>query len=203
MNLTAKEIASKMGGRVDGDSARVPGPGHSRAVPVQLEMGDKPSLVRLGRSIDHAKPCCENLAIVHPRKGVHAAELRCANCNKHRGWMRKEAYTFLTEVARLWGAPEILTLREDHIGDHGMTPKSQRQNSGVLFKNNRKETDNHPDYTGTINVNGVEFYLNAWIKQGQKAKFMSLSVKPKETHQLPLKLAAEIAAIAEQTRVKS
>jgi hypothetical protein len=51
---------------------------------------------------------------------------------------------------------------------------------GVLFKNDRKETDNHPDYTGQINVGGCEFWLSAWIKDGRKGKFMSLSVKPKE-----------------------
>jgi hypothetical protein len=51
---------------------------------------------------------------------------------------------------------------------------------GVLFKNDRKETDNHPDYKGQINVAGEEFWLSAWIKDGQKGKFMSLSVKPKE-----------------------
>lgn len=53
-------------------------------------------------------------------------------------------------------------------------------NSGVLFKNDRKETDKHPDYQGSINVEGREMWLSAWIKQGQKGKFMSLSVKPKE-----------------------
>lgn len=53
-------------------------------------------------------------------------------------------------------------------------------NTGVLFKNDRKETDKHPDYQGQINIDGKEMWLSAWIKQGQKGKFMSLSVKPKE-----------------------
>lgn len=52
---------------------------------------------------------------------------------------------------------------------------------GVLFKNEKKETDNHPDYNGNINVGGVEFWLSAWIKTSESGrKYMSLSVKPKE-----------------------
>jgi uncharacterized protein (DUF736 family) len=53
-------------------------------------------------------------------------------------------------------------------------------NRGVLFKNDRKENDNHPDYRGSVNVSGVEYWLSAWIKECDKGKFMSLSVKPKE-----------------------
>jgi hypothetical protein len=56
----------------------------------------------------------------------------------------------------------------------------KNENSGVLFKNDRKEKENHPDYKGSINVNGVDFWLSAWIKSGAKGKFMSLSVQPKE-----------------------
>lgn len=62
-------------------------------------------------------------------------------------------------------------------------------NSGVLFNNREAKGDNEraPDYKGSINVNGEEFWLSAWIKEGQKGKFMSLSIKPKE--QAPAKQA--------------
>lgn len=51
---------------------------------------------------------------------------------------------------------------------------------GALFKNDRKESERHPDYTGNINVAGQEFRLSAWIKEGKSGKFMSLSVQPKD-----------------------
>lgn len=60
------------------------------------------------------------------------------------------------------------------------------ENRGVLFKNDKKETDNHPDYKGRIDVNGQEYWLSAWIRdrKGTNQKYMSLSVgdeiEPKE-----------------------
>lgn len=59
-------------------------------------------------------------------------------------------------------------------------------NSGLLAKNQRKEQDNHPDYTGSINVDGQDYWLSAWVKQGREGtklegqKYFSLSVKPKD-----------------------
>ena len=65
-----------------------------------------------------------------------------------------------------------------------MTQQYDNTNRGALFRNNRKEQDSHPDHTGSINIDGKEYYLNAWIKTSQNGnKFFSLSVKPKDENQ--------------------
>lgn len=56
-------------------------------------------------------------------------------------------------------------------------------NTGVLFKNDEKKTAKHPDYRGSLNVDGDEFWLSAWIKEGKKGKFMSLAIQSKEPKQ--------------------
>jgi len=50
------------------------------------------------------------------------------------------------------------------------------ENSGVLFKNDKKGNERSPDYSGKINVDGREMRLAAWIKEGKSGKFMSLKV---------------------------
>lgn len=62
-----------------------------------------------------------------------------------------------------------------------MPKEYDNTNSGALFRNDEKESDKHPDYRGSINVGGTEYWLSAWLKTSKKgAKFMSLSVTPKE-----------------------
>lgn len=56
----------------------------------------------------------------------------------------------------------------------------QRDNSGVLFRNDRKEKDSHPNATGTAMIDGIEYYVSAWTKDGQKGKFQSLAFKRKD-----------------------
>jgi hypothetical protein len=56
----------------------------------------------------------------------------------------------------------------------------KRDNSGALFKNDRKTTDNHPDYNGSALIGQVDMWISAWIKKGNGKNYMSLSFKPKD-----------------------
>ena len=64
-------------------------------------------------------------------------------------------------------------------------------NRGAIFKNEDKQQDNHPDYKGSLNVNGVDLWVSGWLKTSEKTgkKFMRLSVKPKE--ETPVKQASK------------
>ena len=64
----------------------------------------------------------------------------------------------------------------------------QRDDSGSLFRNDRKVQYNHPDYAGKALIGGVEYYISSWIKvSGSGAKFMSLAFTPVEQAKNPLR----------------
>ncbi len=54
---------------------------------------------------------------------------------------------------------------------------SNRDNSGALFINTRKQQENHPDFQGPITIDGVKYFLSGWAKQGQNGPYTSLSIK--------------------------
>ena len=53
-------------------------------------------------------------------------------------------------------------------------------NSGIISKNDRKETDKHPDISGSATVDGVEYWLSGWKKEKNGRGFYTLSFKPKD-----------------------
>lgn len=62
-----------------------------------------------------------------------------------------------------------------------MTQQYDNTNSGALFDNSRKTTANHPDFNGSLDVGGVQYWISGWKKKDRNGNtFVSLSVKPKE-----------------------
>ena len=63
----------------------------------------------------------------------------------------------------------------------------EKDMTGVLFVNNDKKTENHPNFKGRIIINDEKYWLSAWIKHSDKAgKYLSLSatkVEKKKTVQ--------------------
>lgn len=56
----------------------------------------------------------------------------------------------------------------------------QRNNSGSMFRNDDKQSDNQPDYKGSALIDGVEYWVSGWDKRGRNGTdFISLSFRPK------------------------
>ena len=55
--------------------------------------------------------------------------------------------------------------------------------SGVLFKNDKDGNEKRPDYKGSAEIEGVQYWVSAWIRDGAKGKFMSMKYEAKEKPQ--------------------
>lgn len=56
-------------------------------------------------------------------------------------------------------------------------------NRGQIWGNDKKTSDSHPDFKGSINVEGKEYWLSAWKRApdaNPKAPSLRFSVQPKE-----------------------
>ena len=62
--------------------------------------------------------------------------------------------------------------------------KIDKDNTGLLFPNDKKETDRHPNLKGVALIGGVEFWVSAWVNldKNQK-KYLSLKFQLNEGQQ--------------------
>ena len=61
-------------------------------------------------------------------------------------------------------------------------------NRGAMFVNSYKvDGDNRPDFTGTIDVEGVEYKIAGWKRTSEKkgTRFISLSIDKKDDEKAP------------------
>jgi hypothetical protein len=58
--------------------------------------------LRLSLQGAYTKACCDSVVIVGAGKGSYAAELRCADCGKHCGWLPKAAANWLLDILAFW-----------------------------------------------------------------------------------------------------
>lgn len=66
----------------------------------------------------------------------------------------------------------------------------QKDNSGSLFINDKKDNENQPDRKGSIRVAGVDYWVSGWLKKTQQGQsWLSLSVTPKDKQSKPAKPA--------------
>jgi len=66
-------------------------------------------------------------------------------------------------------------------------PQYDDNNKGVIYKNNRREKETHPQMKGSATIDGVEYWVSAWVKESPKVdgKFFSLSFTPKDDASKP------------------
>jgi hypothetical protein len=61
----------------------------------------------------------------------------------------------------------------------------QRDLSGTLSRNKKREHDKQPEFRGSCLIDGVGYWISAWVKEGQDGRFFSLAFSPKEQRSNP------------------
>jgi len=76
----------------------------------------------------------------------------------------------------------------------------QKDNSGSLFQNKEKRSENFPDYSGSVRIEGHDWWISGWRKTSKDGKpYLSLSVKRKDgTSDRPENKAAEFKEAVKQ-----
>lgn len=55
-------------------------------------------------------------------------------------------------------------------------------NRFVLFRQQNKQSEKHPDFSGNININGKDFFLDAWLNEDKSGnKYFSGKIGNEKT----------------------
>lgn len=59
-------------------------------------------------------------------------------------------------------------------------------NKGMMARADNRKTDAHPEFTGSLNVEGVDYWVSAWVNEGKPGgklegkKYFSIKINRKE-----------------------
>mgnify|MGYP003674665752 CR=1 FL=1 len=82
-----------------------------------------------------------------------------------------------------------------------MEKKFDNTNRGAIWGNDKKETDTHPDYTGSLDVDGKQYWVSAWRrKEGDSTSrpVLSFSVKAKDQPKQNVSSISQATSYAEK-----
>jgi hypothetical protein len=62
-----------------------------------------------------------------------------------------------------------------------MAEQYNNENRFALFREENRKSDKHPEFSGTLNIDGTDYWINAWVQVSKSGKkFFSGTVRPKE-----------------------
>ena len=65
-----------------------------------------------------------------------------------------------------------------------MSNYEQKDNSGAMFVNDKKESETHPDRKGSALIDGKEYWVSGWVNTSKTGtKYMSLKFSAKDEAQ--------------------
>ena len=64
-----------------------------------------------------------------------------------------------------------------------MSNQYDNHNRGAIWRNDNRQSDKHPHFSGSINIDGKDFWLSGWKRAddaSDRAPLVSFSVRPKD-----------------------
>jgi hypothetical protein len=61
-----------------------------------------------------------------------------------------------------------------------MSKEFDNTNSGVMFQNDKEGNEKRPDWRGSLNVGGVEYWISCWDRETGRGLARSLKIEAKD-----------------------